>query len=280
MILNSVSRALCKTSKIFFNKNFLLTLGYDSYNWGDALNPVLIQEISGKTPLIVTKYTYNIYNATVYSVIGSVLEIANKINCRNNNLVIWGTGFISNQGRLKIQPKKICAVRGPLSREILLKQGYICPEIYGDPALLYPRYYKPNVQKKYKLGIIPHYIDRGHEFLNNIQNNPDILIIDILGGLHNVVDRICSCQKIASSSLHGIIAADAYGIPSTWLKLSDKITGGSFKYLDYFMSVGRTEDPLVIREDSSIDDILDAFTKYKLDININELWEACPFKRN
>jgi len=281
MPLPSALRSVYNTVKLLLDENAILTIGFDSKNWGDALNPVLIQKISGKTPLIATKYTYNVKGSPVYSAIGSVLESANANNCGHGNLVVWGTGFISSQGRLKVQPKKICAVRGPLTRELLLEQGYECPEIYGDPALLYPKFYRPESRKRYKLGIIPHYVDKNHAAINNFQNNPDVLIIDILGGIHNVVDQICSCQNIASSSLHGIIAADAYGIPSTWIKFSDNVVGNGFKFFDYFKSVGRTDEgPLVIQEDSSIDDILDTYYQYKLDLGLKELWDACPLRDN
>jgi pyruvyltransferase len=281
MLLQSAPRSVYNTVKLLLDENAILTIGFNSKNWGDALNPVLIQKISGKTPLIATEYTYNIKSNPVYSAIGSVLESANANNCGHGNLVVWGTGFISSRGRLKVQPKKICAVRGPSTRELLLEQGYECPEIYGDPALLYPKFYRPESRKRYKLGIVPHYVDKNHAAINNFQNDPDILIIDILGGIHNVVDQICSCQKIASSSLHGIIAADAYGIPSTWIKFSDNVVGNGFKFFDYFKSVGRTDEgPLVIQEDSSIDDILDTYYRYKLDLDLKELWDACPFRDN
>jgi pyruvyltransferase len=259
------------------DKDVLLLIGYTSKNWGDALNPLLIQKISGKKTLIVAKYTSNIRNKPIYSAIGSVLEIPTIHNCGQRNLIIWGTGFISDKGKLKVQPKEICAVRGPLTRQLLLNQGFKCPEIYGDPALLYKKFYNPDIQKKYKLGIIPHYIDKNHPFVNIFQEDPNILIIDISGGITQVVDQICSCQRIASSSLHGIIAADAYGIPATWIKFSDNVTGEGFKFLDYFTSVGRTERyPVIIQKDTSIDEILEIYYNYKLDLALNELWEACP----
>lgn len=284
MILQSTLRSAYNAAKLLLNENIILATwwvgnGREKNNWGDILNPVLIQNISGKEPLLVTRCMYNAKNSPIYSVIGSILDGSAVNKFRRGSLIIWGTGFISNQGRLKVQPKEICAVRGPLTRELLLKQGYKCPEVYGDPALLYPKYYKPDILKKYKLGIIPHYIDKKHKFLNNFQNNSDVLIIDIQSGIQNVVDQICNCQKIASSSLHGIIAADAYGIQSTWIKFSDNVSGNGFKFFDYFESVGRTDEgPLVIQDNLSIDDILDDYYQYHLDLDLNELWEACPFK--
>ena len=72
--------------------------------------------------------------------------------------IVWGTGCIA-PGRIGQTPKKIYAVRGPLTKKELDKRGISCPEIYGDPALLFPQIYNPKIEKKYKLGIIPHYID-------------------------------------------------------------------------------------------------------------------------
>ncbi|WP_410503913.1 hypothetical protein [Flavobacterium sp. XN-5] len=31
--------------------------------------------------------------------------------------------------------------------------------MYGDPALLLPRYFNSKVEKKYKYGLVPHYND-------------------------------------------------------------------------------------------------------------------------
>ena len=63
---------------------------------------------------------------------------------------------------------------------------------------------------------------------------PKDQIIDIEQDYKTFVDQILECDEIISSSLHGIIIAEAYGIKTKWIMYSDKIEGGEFKYQDYF----------------------------------------------
>jgi len=265
--------------KTLINKERINVLWWKSHNWGDALNPVLVQYLSGLKPFRVHKYIKNPKNEPIYTVIGSILDwVPLENNKILKNTVIWGTGFISENGRLQGKPKQICAIRGPLSRENILKTGISCPEIYGDPALLYSKIYRPDISKKYKLGIIPHFVDKKNILLKKFEKNPEIKLIDIEGPINSVVDQVCSCKYIASSSLHGIIVADAYDIPALYIKLSENIIGEGFKFKDYFGSVGQSETkPLVISKNTTEDDIYDGISKYKIDINLNELLDACPF---
>lgn len=250
-------------------------------NFGDALNPKIIKNISGVEPIHIRYkkwfdflFQKDFYQGDIYLVIGSILKKADK------NTIVWGSGFISEKDRLKEIPKRICAVRGPLTRDILIKQGIECPEIYGDPALLYPRFYKPVVEKKYKLGIIPHFIDQDSKLIDKFRNNKEILIIDITGETNKVIDDVCSCERVASSSLHGIIISDAYDVPSLWVKFSEKVIGNGFKFRDYFASVKRPDEfPLIIKKETTVGDILSNFKEYRINIDLEKLMEVCPFRK-
>jgi pyruvyltransferase len=243
--------------------------GYDRNNWGDALNKVLIEKIS-KKKVVWTNHGTSIEK---YICIGSILQRADE------GSIVWGAGFLSASRKPSKTPKRICAVRGPLSRDILLESGVDCPGVYGDPALLYPKFYRPtNIRKKYKLGIIPHYIDQKNEWFQYNKSN-EVLVIDILSGINTVVDKILSCDRIASSSLHGIIAADAYNIPSKWIEFSDKVLGAGFKFRDYFLSVNRNNcSSLKVTNETSINDILNSFQGYDYNIDLKKLYSVCPFK--
>jgi len=281
-----------KISKIIpFTKNYLklflkdmdqvifLTMSIGTKNWGDALNLPLVQQLSGKTPVIA--YQVKFFNTffdhrPVYSVIGS---ISNPKSIRKNS-IIWGSGFIDETVRIYEEPQKICAVRGPLTRDLILECGFDCPNIFGDPALLYPLFYQSKKKTRYKLGIIPHYIDQQDPLLKKFFKNSDVLIINILGGINKVIDDICSCGCIASSSLHGIIASDAYRKPSIWMKISDNVAGDGFKFKDYFESVHRSYDvPFSLKNETTVQDIVKNTEFPNINIDLKKLFLSCPFKK-
>ena len=172
-----------------------------------------------------------------YLAIGSILGGA------NSRAEIWGSGFIRSEERVLEPPLAIHAVRGPLTRSALLAQGIECAEVYGDPALLLPRFFNPRVEKKYDIGIVPHYADKGHPWVERNRQRPNVRVIDIESGIEEFVGAVLSCETILSSSLHGLICADAYGLPAAWIRLSNRLDGGSFKFRDYRLSIG-AESPV------------------------------------
>lgn len=229
-------------------------------NFGDAMNPYLYEKIVGRKPKrVVAKY-----RASHYMGIGSVL------NNGNEHTVAWGTGLAWN--RDVVHPKvDIRAVRGPLTREIAIRNGCSCPEVYGDPALLLPRYYNPIIEKKYKLGIIPHVID--HHLINPLEGS---MIINLNDSTEKVVRDLLECEKVVSSSLHGIIVADAYGIPAKWVEFSNRVLGDKTKFYDYFDSVQVPRyDPVDFRK--SRDMSLISIPEYDITIDLDKLMDACPF---
>lgn len=245
--------------------------GEGGNNWGDALSPYLTSLISGKPVKYVNPWDTS--NTFRYYVIGSILPPS------SNNSEIWGSGLIKDITNIPTKPKKIHAVRGPLTREVFLNNNIECPEVYGDPALLYPKYYNPKIEKEYRYGIIPHYVDQKNPWVANQTQRADTLIINILDPINKVVDDIKKCEIILSSTLHGIICADSYNIPSYWLELSDAVIGKGFKFRDYFLSVNRpltsSTKPTPL---SKIEDYISNFIQYKIDIDLDKLYNSCPFK--
>ncbi len=130
----------------------------------------------------------------------------------------------------------IRAVRGPKTRASLVHAGFTCPEVYGDPAILLSRFYNPKVSTvKGKVIIIPHH-SRFQKYVGKYQNVLDTYTND----WQKFVLEIKSAEKVISSSLHGIILAEAYGVPCIWL---NDIPDSPFKYEDYYQSTGRNSYP-------------------------------------
>jgi hypothetical protein len=216
-------------------------------NWGDLLNRELIHKLSGR-PVAHVGDVKGWSGRPVYRVIGSGLGSMKKQH------VIWGMGFMDRVVVPSETAGMICAVRGPLTRARLLEMGIGCPEIYGDPAVLYPMIYNPTSEAIYDFGIIQHF--REFNELEPVKAPPGAssISIDICSGLKTVVDRIKTCRAIISSSLHGLICAHAYGIPAYWLKASDLPKGDDFKFFDYYASIGFNEiEPAVIGPDGFVD---------------------------
>ena len=201
-------------------------------NYGDVLGKFLVEKISGKKVVFAwpKKFSFLDFLSPIYVTIGSIL--ANV----NHKCIVWGSGIINKE--IKIKNARFLAVRGPQTRKYLLNLGYEVPEVYGDPALLLPRYFAPKVEKKYKYGIVPHYND--YKTIENwFDNKSDIHVIDMMtNDIESKTIEFLQCERIISSSLHGIIIAHAYGIPAVWQKFSDKVFGDDVKYQDYMESVG------------------------------------------
>ena len=254
--------------KSLYNNHLFLDWSKSMNNFGDILNPYLIGHISKKTIINVSaKYCYYPH----LQAIGSI------INRSNFSSTIWGSGYISSDSSFIAKPKNIYAVRGPLTRDLLIHQGVNCPEVYGDPALLLSKFYNPKLEKKYKIGILPHYADKNHPWLSNIDHE-SVKIIDIQNpNPLKVIDEINCCESIATSSLHGLIISDSYQIPSVWIKFSENITGGNFKFEDYFRSINsKSLNPLIIEKNTNIDEISQKCEVRTLNIDLDLLLDHFP----
>lgn len=247
-------------------------------NWGDDINYFFLHKLWRKE---IVNYDHSSLSHRLkkdnYMVIGSSLTLL----C-NSETIVWGAGIIDDTKDLPTHPKKVLAVRGPLTRQYLLDKGIECPAIYGDPALLVPKVYYPSIEKRYKLGIIPHYSDYDSPLLDKLKQDPDVLFIK-MEGYHkwtDVVDMILSCESIASSSLHGLILSEAYQIPNCWIEIKGKLLGGHFKFHDFFLSIGRDRlFPLQITSETTKESLREATKSWSAGhIDLEPLIQQSPFK--
>lgn len=248
-------------------------LHYPSSNWGDGMNYFLATLISNNNNDIKALPANMGYPG--YLFVGSIIEWA-----KGNEIEICGSGFI-NRGELQFKPKKIHFVRGPLTRKRFLDKNIFCPEIYGDPALLFPKFYNPTIDKKYELGIIPHRYHYNSPLINQFKNVSGIKIINIDRqdiGSYGFINEVLECEAIVSTSLHGLIIADAYNIPTGWIHISNLI-GGWFKFTDYLMSINEDDlKPLIITKTITKSDLLGKTKLKDIPINLDLLLKTIPFK--
>lgn len=264
----------------WWSERFIQKRDYENY--GDLIGPYLVEKISGQPVKWVraSKPGIKNYFKPIYATVGSILSHLGK------NTIVWGCGI--NHREERIISKKLLAVRGPLSRKRALELNLECPPSYGDPALLLPVYYKPKVDKQFKIGIIPHIIDY-EDVHAQYKEHKHIKVIDFkTNDLEQTTDAIASCELIISSSLHGVIVSHAYGIPAVQVKFSDRIHGDGVKYHDYYLSVGMDvyEPELlngVLEETALVTRIMQHACHLPHSAKIStlqqELLAVCPFKK-
>lgn len=251
-------------------------------NWGDELNIYLLELLTGRKVLVTNASLWHIiFPSKKYICIGSILGWY-----ETEFSEIWGAGAMTKNVILKNSLTPVHLVRGKYTRQLLIQQGCPCPECYGDPALLISKLYAPKSSKKYKMGIIPHYVEENQPYLRKyVAEHDDVCIISMSNYTHwtDVIDKINSCKYILSSSLHGLIVSDSYGIPNFWVNFSDEmLVAGDFKFRDYFSSVQRDESvsPIRVRDEN---DLIQLYhLKYEdicetAKINFDSIFESCPF---
>jgi pyruvyltransferase len=193
-------------------------------NFGDAIAPLLLEHFTG----IKTEWA-SVNKAHVVSV-GSVLEHVPKKWVG----YILGSGKLFEHSKIDIPFSTILSLRGPLSA-----QGILGSFALGDPGILANELVGFQ-DKKWDLGIVPHWRDKKlvTKFTKSVRPTGDVLVIDPGQDPIEVLKQIGSCRKIVTSSLHGLIVADAFLIPRR-LEISPALSkeGGDFKFRDYSASI-------------------------------------------
>lgn len=122
----------------------------------------------------------------------------------------------------------VLALRG-LDTRRLVQTDDEC--VYGDPALLlgdtivrHPQMYT---------AIVPHYTDQ--ERMRTLYTTARF--VDVTGNPTKAIQIIADAERVVSSSLHGIVLADAFGVPRMW-DWFDGVQAQGFKFRDYGTVVG------------------------------------------
>lgn len=219
------------------NNRVNLNYWYEKPNLGDELSRVIVEYMLSLRNIPFDKEVYG--RKHLYAV-GSIIT-AGLQDC-----TVWGSGVLcaTMLNRVKGRKLDIRSVRGPVSRIMLVDMGYFVPEIYGDPVIILPEIYTPSrIDKIYKYGVVIHKEQKiiSEDDEKFIKRN-DVLMIDIkTRDYKEFVDKVMCCEKIISSSLHGIIISESYGVP---VLMHQPTVEPLLKYSDWYYSTGRYTFPI------------------------------------
>ncbi|WP_392349340.1 polysaccharide pyruvyl transferase family protein [Parasynechococcus sp.] len=203
-------------------------------NLGDIFGYLAIERLSKQSIRRTGIPNKNDIDHQTLVLVGSILNHIRP----NQNAVIYGPGFITGEDNPKrLKGNRIVGVRGKLSKKIIERafpdsRVKVC----SDPGLLM----KPLIAADFKaanavkLGAIVHSVDRA-QFLKSSFNH--IPIVEHYKGIDHFLKSISEYTHLISTSLHGMIFCHSLGIPVLPVAISNKITGGSFKFNDYLSSV-------------------------------------------
>ena len=262
---------------------FLNLLWWDERpNFGDAVGPWLAGHLSGLTPVNGRSLRLGTPALATAGSIAGWLE--------QDGSQIWGSGLMAplegeSLARLRsLANVRVHAVRGRNTRaELQRKTGWNVPEIYGDPALLLPQFL--TVERACHSGgiaVVPH-LD--HRDSLEKAAGPGATVVDVRAGVETVVRQIAGAQACVSSSLHGIIVAQAYSVPWVWLRISDQIISGDrYKFEDFFTTldagaVSACNVPAKALSPGLIEDLAAAAGLPELTIDLVPLLESFPYRR-
>lgn len=260
--------------------SFVATSAKGEYaNLGDALSPIMVS-------LVTSLPTRHVAQNSTGPRLGAVGTIGHGFS--GGDVWIWGTGsskyrnagapaaereLFRYDGRTNFH---VSATRGPVSWKILTDGKSSLTPVYGDPVWLLPQFYPAKVKKRYKLGVIIHLADladrayEAHPKPEYIRYNvadaeaSDVVLINTVTevtteALRERLDLILSCERLVSTSLHGMVFAESYGIPCLYfaprgrnvgLSEADLIDDGSLdlRIIDLYQGLGKSKIPVYVQD--------------------------------
>lgn len=194
-------------------------------NFGDRLAPLLLERFAD------IEVKWDTISHSSIATIGSILEHIPPLW----DGYVLGSGRLFEHSRLHLKMAIILSIRGPLSA-----RGIAGDFALGDPGLLANELVGPQ-EKQWNLGIVPHWQDDelAERFKKLVPRSATVKVINPQDDPLTVLRQIGACQRIVTSSLHGMIAADAFGGIPRRVEICPKMEkdGGNFKFRDYSASI-------------------------------------------
>lgn len=233
-------------------------------NFGDALAPLLLDHFSG-----AETWWSPAAEADVI-VTGSILHHMPD----NWEGVVLGAGSLYPDSKIPVHAD-YRAVRGPLTHSLV---GTNVDLVLGDPGLLAGELVGQQ-SRTHAVGVIPHWSDKD---LSGRHWGNGAILVDVAADPLEVIRRIASCKRIVTSSLHGVILADAFGIPRrvevAGLPRFAK-EGGDHKFRDHSAAIGlpfktgEWQSPVFSKVEDLQHGLYDAFRQYGAELR-RQQWAA------
>lgn len=236
------------------------------HNLGDSINPFIIGAVSGAVPVyseVTEKHVLGIGSISFYA---------------NENSYVWGSGEINGSRLLgNVNPKNVRALRGERSlnfyRSSLGRNNLDVP--LGDPGYLIKRFVDfGEVDKKYKACFVPHHGSLDNQVYKMAGKNNELCVFNIVTCDLSELVKIKQSEVVISQSLHGLIFAEALGVPSVWVS-SRFDEAWKFKFHDWYSTTFEPFwEPLSLNQ--PIDQLIANARLSGSKIDIDELLSAFP----
>jgi pyruvyltransferase len=241
-------------------------------NFGDWISPELCRLLSGREVESASPRDAHLV------AVGSVLHrLPNRFWDRR--IDVWGAGVMHEDFSAR-GIHRYHAVRGALTRE---RVGAPTDTVLGDPGLLVSDLFPAHRDgpKRWDVGLIPHHVDQDYPGVAAFaQRIPGVRVLDILSDWKEFLGEVAACRFVVSSSLHGLVAADAFGIPNAWIQISNQVRGGGFKFHDYYsaFAIGAPKvTPIELVDAEFIERTTAVYSRPNLASIQQQLQEAFPF---
>ncbi|MBW3138189.1 polysaccharide pyruvyl transferase family protein [Ferrimonas balearica] len=246
-------------------------------NFGDWLSPYIVSKIMKRNVKLVSPAQVNNQKSKYLVSTGSIAKFANE------HAVVLGSGISREETELSAEAKYL-SVRGPLTADVLSKQGGQAPDVFGDPAIVMPKLLPmPKVEKNGRVALVRHFshlsldieLAEGMDELSILSSSPS--------DIEKFIAELNNYSAVVTSAMHCYIICQSYGIPAAlvvWDEVKENVAGDGMKYHDYALGAGVTPlSPLAIDKDLRSIDLnailnTDVIAKDKIDMMYDFIFES------
>ncbi|MET0386197.1 MAG: polysaccharide pyruvyl transferase family protein [Polyangiales bacterium] len=231
-------------------------------NPGDELGPTIVSAVLAQKHSALEAWSRS---GRRLLTVGSVVQLARPGD------VVWGAGLRSAElANVLSHDIDVRAVRGPLTADAIKARLGIDCRVFGDPGLLVPELLGLPRRDRARLQTLPR--DPQVLFLSHFAD-PRVpprrmRHLRMIGKPGRILAAIQASDVVLSSALHGIVLAEALGVPTVWVAGLDREP--PFKFLDYFHGTQRNnprsitsfmgwESAINVEPRFSASDLLEAF---------------------